>query len=94
MTVEMEDVLAWIDNELEEPRAGQVKKAVMSDKNLQQIADRIRASQLPYSDAYEQERFRHCKPRKLKTRKVRPQKLKPWKFQTDQLMQQTTAHLK
>jgi len=54
MTVEMEDVLAWIDNELEEPRAGQVKKAVMSDKNLQQIADKIRASQLPYSDAYEQ----------------------------------------
>ena len=54
MTVGLEDIRAWVDGELDEPRAGQVEKAILSDAGLQQTADKLRASQLPYREAYEQ----------------------------------------
>jgi len=54
MRVEIEDLRAWVDNELDEPRAGQVGYAVMFDKSLKRDADKLRASQLPYREAYEQ----------------------------------------
>ena len=54
MRVEIEDVRAWVDNELDEPRAGQVRDAVLFDKSLKRDADKLRASQLPYREAYEQ----------------------------------------
>jgi len=54
MTVELEDIRAWVDDELEEPRASQIKQAVLSDKKLQHAADKLRASQLPYREAFEQ----------------------------------------
>ena len=55
MTVEIEDVRAWVDGELDEPEAGQVGRAVGFDKSLQQDAGKLRASQLPYREAYAQE---------------------------------------
>ena len=53
MTVEIEDIRAWVDGELDEPRAGRVGKAVLSDETLQQTADKLRASVLPYREAYD-----------------------------------------
>ena len=44
MTVEIEDVRAWVDGELDEPEAGQVGRAVGFDKSLQQDAGKLRAS--------------------------------------------------
>ena len=54
MTVELEDIRAWVDGELKEPRASQINQAVLSDKKLQHTADKLRASQLPYREAFEQ----------------------------------------
>ena len=53
MKVEIEDIRAWVDGELDEPQAGQVRNAVLSDKRLKQTADKLHASQLPYREAYE-----------------------------------------
>ena len=53
MIVEVEDVRAWVDGELEEHRANEVAGAVQSDEKLQQAADAMRASQLPYREAFE-----------------------------------------
>lgn len=54
MTVEIEELLAWVDDELAEPRASEVGQAVLSDQNLHQDAEKLRASQLPYREAFEQ----------------------------------------
>jgi len=54
MTVEVEDIRAWVDGELDELRATEVGNAVLSDQGLQRTADKLRASQLPYREAYEQ----------------------------------------
>ena len=53
MKVEIEDIRAWVDGELDEPQAGQVRNAVLSDKRLKQTADKLQASQLPYREAYD-----------------------------------------
>ena len=54
MTVELEDIRAWVDGELKEPRASRINQAVLTDKKLQHTADKLRASQLPYREAFEQ----------------------------------------
>lgn len=54
MKVKIEDIRAWVDGELDEPQATQVANAVFSDDRLQQSADKLYASQLPYREAYEQ----------------------------------------
>jgi len=54
MTVEVEDVRAWIDGELSERRSREVSRFVSSDDNLKRIARAMRASRLPYQEAYEQ----------------------------------------
>lgn len=54
MTVEVEDVRAWIDGELNDNRAREVERIVSSDEKLQRIASSMRASVLPYQEAYEQ----------------------------------------
>ena len=53
MKVEIEDIRAWVDGELDETQASQVRNAVLSDKRLKQTADKLQASQLPYREAYE-----------------------------------------
>ena len=53
MMVQIEDIRAWVDGELDEPKASQVGQAVLADENLQQTADKLRASLLPYREAYE-----------------------------------------
>jgi len=53
MTVDIEEMRAWVDGELDEPRAGQVGYAVQFDKILQRDADKLRASQLSYREAYD-----------------------------------------
>lgn len=53
MKVEIEDIRAWVDGELDEPQASQVRNAVLSDKRLKQTADKLQASQLPYREAYD-----------------------------------------
>jgi len=53
MTVDIEDIRAWVDGELAEPRAEAVARAVKSDEFLRHAADKLRASQLPYRQAYE-----------------------------------------
>ena len=54
MTVEMEDIRAWVDGELNEQRASEIGSAVLASKSLQDTAAQLRASQLPYREAYEQ----------------------------------------
>ena len=54
MTVKIEEIRAWVDGELDELKEDQIARAVYSDDHLQQSADKLRASQLPYSAAYEQ----------------------------------------
>jgi len=54
MRVEVEDVRAWIDGELDDHRASEVASAVSSDATLKQAAAAMRASQLPYHEAYEE----------------------------------------
>jgi len=56
MRFEVEEVRAWVDGELSEPRAGEVANAVQADENLNQLAKTLRASILPYREAYEQVR--------------------------------------
>lgn len=53
MKVEIEELRAWVDGELDEHRANAVATAAKSDKQLQLAADAMRASQLPYLKAYE-----------------------------------------
>ena len=53
MTVEIEEILAWVDGNLNEQRANEVESAVLADPQLQRTAEAMRASQLPYSDAYD-----------------------------------------
>ena len=53
MKVEIEDIRAWVDGELDETQASQVRNAVLSDKRLKQTADKLQASQLPYREAYD-----------------------------------------
>ena len=53
MKVEIEDIRAWVDGELDEPQASQAINAVLSDKRLKQTADKLQASQLPYREAYD-----------------------------------------
>ena len=52
MKVKLEDIRARVDGELDETQAQRVDNAVSSDKELQQTADKLRASQLPYREAY------------------------------------------
>ncbi len=54
MKVEIEDIRAWVDGELDKHQADRVANAVASSERLQQTADKMCASRLPYSDAYEQ----------------------------------------
>jgi len=54
MSVEVEEIRAWVDGELGELRAGEVASAVSSGDKLQRTADALRASALPYREAYEQ----------------------------------------
>ena len=54
MTVEIEDVRAWVDGELGELRSREVSRSVESDIELGRIANSMRASMLPYQKAYEQ----------------------------------------
>jgi len=54
MSVEVEEIRAWVDGELGELRAGEVASAVSSDEKLKRTADALRASALPYREAYEQ----------------------------------------
>lgn len=54
MMVEVEDVRAWVDGELDEHHASDVARAVVSDQRLTQASVAMRASQLPYRDAYDQ----------------------------------------
>jgi len=54
MTIKIEDIRAWIDGELDEPRACRVGQAVLFDEKLQRTANKLRASQLPYCKAYAQ----------------------------------------
>ena len=54
MMVEVEDVRAWVDGELDEHHASDVARAVESDQRLMQASVAMRASQLPYRDAYDQ----------------------------------------
>ncbi len=53
MTVEIEDIRGWVDAELVEPRAEAVARAVKSNEFLQHAANKLRASRLPYRQAYE-----------------------------------------
>ena len=52
MTVKPEDIRARVDGELDAPQARRVDRAVLADITLQQTADKLRASQLPYREAY------------------------------------------
>ena len=54
MTVEVEEIRAWVDGELDESRANEVANAVLADDKLQRLADALRASVLPYQQAYKQ----------------------------------------
>jgi len=54
MTVGIEEIRAWVDAELDEPRADAVANAVMSDEFLRHTAEKLRASRLPYRQAYAQ----------------------------------------
>ena len=54
MTVEVEDVRAWVDGELGELRSREVSRSVESDIELRRLANSMRASLLPYQEAYEQ----------------------------------------
>lgn len=54
MSVELEEIRAWVDGELGELRASEVASAVASDEKLKRTADALRASALPYREAYEQ----------------------------------------
>jgi len=56
MTVEIEDIRAWVDGELDKRQADRVANAVNSNKRLQQTAEKMRASRLPYTEAYRQTR--------------------------------------
>jgi len=53
MKVSLEDIRAWVDGELDELHAYDVAVAVIADTELMQIADTMRASLLPYREAYE-----------------------------------------
>ena len=52
MAVEIEDVRAWVDGELDAQQANTVANAVSKNADLRQAADAMRASQLPFGDAY------------------------------------------
>jgi len=52
MKVELEDIRSRIDGELDESQTSHVDSALLEDKKLQQIANKMRASQLPYRQAY------------------------------------------
>ena len=54
MSVEVEEIRAWVDGELGELRASEVASAVSSDEKLKSTANALRASVLPYREAYEQ----------------------------------------
>ena len=54
MTVEIEDIRAWVDGELGELRSREVSRSVESDIELRSVANSMRASLLPYQEAYEQ----------------------------------------
>lgn len=54
MRVEIEDVRAWVDGELDDHRASEVASAVSADKTLKHAATAMRASQLPYREVYDQ----------------------------------------
>lgn len=53
MKIESEDIRAWVDGELNEFHAHEVANAVFADRKLRKIADSMRASILPYRQAYE-----------------------------------------
>jgi len=52
MTVKPEDIRARVDGELDQAQARCVDNALLADKRLQQTAEKLRASQLPYREAY------------------------------------------
>jgi|GEM_PF-3707093 len=53
MKVELEELRAWVDGELNTEHATNIAAAVESDPELQKLAASLRASQLPYLDAFE-----------------------------------------
>ena len=53
MKVELKDVCAWVDDELDDLRAHEVATTVFADRKLRRVADLMRASKLPYREAYE-----------------------------------------
>jgi len=53
MSIEIEELRAWIDGELGEQQAKNVAKVVENDTQLQQYVEQLRASQLPYKEAFE-----------------------------------------
>jgi len=54
MTVEVEDIRSWVDGELDDAMSDQIRQTVVSDVSLQKTANKLRASQLPYREAYKQ----------------------------------------
>jgi len=61
MKVEIEDVRAWVDGELDERQANAVANAVKGDTQLKKAADAVRTSQLPYREAFEQAPVPECR---------------------------------
>ena len=54
MKVEIEELRAWVDDELDAATASKVAALVEHDPQLQELADHMRQSQLPYREAFEQ----------------------------------------
>lgn len=54
MNVELAEIRAWVDGELDEPRASVVGNAVLTDETVRHTAAKLRASLLPYRQAYQQ----------------------------------------
>jgi len=52
-TIELEELRAWVDGELDASRATQVQQAVSNSAELTEMTASLRASQLPYPDAME-----------------------------------------
>jgi len=54
VTVEIEDILAWVDGELDESGARLICNAVLSDESLLQTAEKLRLSRVLCREACEQ----------------------------------------
>ena len=54
MTVEIEDILAWVDGELDESGARLIRNAVLFDESLLRTAEKLRLSRVLCREACEQ----------------------------------------